>query len=89
MRESVQGAGKLCGGVFLDEGFIRLMRNKVGITRWATLSPKARKKFLNDEWEHGIKRHYDGRGEADWEVLLPAEAEFQMNFNRTELDLTK
>jgi hypothetical protein len=88
MRESVRGDGKLCGAIFLDEGFVKLMQRKVGAVRWARLSPKALKKFLNDEWEHGIKRHYDGSDSSDLQIQLPSEAEFQRGFNQAEIDLT-
>ncbi|KAK6227405.1 hypothetical protein QIS74_00960 [Colletotrichum tabaci] len=71
VREAVKGNGGLCGGVFLDEGFINLMKSKIGSESWASISIENIKKLMNSDWEHGIKQQFDTRP-RDWPVTLPA-----------------
>jgi len=39
---------------------------------WKSTNPASIKKMMNDEWEHGIKRCFDG-SERTWNVRLPYE----------------
>lgn len=71
VREAVKGNGGLCGGVFLDEGFVNLMKSKIGSESWASISIENMKKLMNGEWEHGIKQQFDTRP-RDWPVTLPS-----------------
>ncbi|WQF77449.1 Putative ATPase, nucleotide binding domain-containing protein [Colletotrichum destructivum] len=71
VREAVKGNGGLCGGVFLDEGFVNLMKSKIGLESWASMSIEDIKKLMNGDWEHGIKQQFDARP-RDWPVTLPA-----------------
>ncbi|KAK7415518.1 hypothetical protein QQX98_005872 [Neonectria punicea] len=59
VKECVKGEGGLCGAVFLDEGFINLIQDKVSPTAWNRLSKYEQKKFLRDEWEDDIKGRFD------------------------------
>ncbi|CZR34230.1 uncharacterized protein FPRO_01385 [Fusarium proliferatum ET1] len=59
VKECVKGDGGLCGGVFLDEAFIKLIKNKVPKGTWNFVGHSDEKKFLNDQWEHGIKPYSD------------------------------
>lgn len=70
VREAVKGDGALCGGVFLDEEFIKLMKRKVNEGTWNSLPADEVTKMLNGDWEHGIKQQYEGQ-EQDWPVELP------------------
>ncbi|KAK1974491.1 hypothetical protein LZ30DRAFT_754679 [Colletotrichum cereale] len=70
VRESVRGDGRLCGGVFLDQAFIELMRSKVTPSIWDALPKDEVQKFLNGDWEHGIKKQFHGQ-QKDWVVTLP------------------
>ncbi|RGP77335.1 hypothetical protein FLONG3_4570 [Fusarium longipes] len=70
VNECVKGNGHLCGGVFLDEGFIRLIKSKIGQFNWTSVSKLEGKKFLNDEWEHGIKHQFENQ-KRTWPVYLP------------------
>ncbi|KAF6835704.1 Hsp70 family chaperone [Colletotrichum plurivorum] len=70
VREAVKGDGALCGGVFLDEEFIKLMKRKVNERNWNSLPAEEVKKMLNGDWEHGIKQQYEGQ-EQEWPVELP------------------
>ncbi|RSL67500.1 hypothetical protein CEP54_003231 [Fusarium duplospermum] len=62
--------GALCGGVFLDENFLNLIKSKVPVGAWDQVSKAAEKKFLNDGWEHGIKPQFANQQRA-WLVDLP------------------
>lgn len=71
VREAVKGSGGLCGGVFLDEGFVKLLKSKVEAGAWNNMPVEDVKKMLNGDWEHGIKQQFDGKP-RNWHVTLPA-----------------
>ncbi|KAH7273994.1 hypothetical protein B0J15DRAFT_567509 [Fusarium solani] len=60
----------LCGGVFLDENFLNLIKSKVPRGAWDQVSKAAEKRFLNDGWEHGIKPQFANQ-QRSWLVELP------------------
>ncbi|KAJ4310754.1 hypothetical protein N0V84_010810 [Fusarium piperis] len=62
--------GALCGGVFLDENFINLIKSKVPKGSWDQVSKAQERKFLNDGWEHGIKPQFANQ-DRPWLVDLP------------------
>jgi hypothetical protein len=62
----------MCGGIFVDVEFRNFVRGRVK-RRWDKLSPELIRKIMNDEWENGIKRTFDGDG-RDFTITLPAEA---------------
>ncbi|RSL72501.1 hypothetical protein CEP51_011897 [Fusarium floridanum] len=62
--------GALCGGVFLDENFINLIKSKVPKGSWEQVSTAQEKRFLNDGWEHGIKPQFANQDRL-WLVDLP------------------
>ncbi|KAG5663800.1 hypothetical protein KAF25_006385 [Fusarium avenaceum] len=70
IKECVKGDGDLCGGVFLDEGFIKLVRKKSPSGTWGPVSNSDEKKFINDQWEHGIKPQFENQTRT-WPVDLP------------------
>ncbi|RSM15047.1 hypothetical protein CDV31_005127 [Fusarium ambrosium] len=63
-------ARALCGGVFLDENFLNLIKSKVPRGSWDQVSKAAEKRFLNDGWEHGIKPQFANQ-QRSWLVELP------------------
>ncbi|KAM0424774.1 hypothetical protein ACHAPT_010084 [Fusarium lateritium] len=63
-------AGALCGGVFLDENFINLIKSKLPQGAWDKVSKAEEKRFLNDGWEHGIKPQFANQHRT-WLVDLP------------------
>ncbi|KAF4966773.1 hypothetical protein FSARC_5590 [Fusarium sarcochroum] len=72
VKECVKGDGGLCGGVFLDENFIKLIKTKVSPGSWEYVSKSQERKFLKVEWEHGIKRSFsDSLQQRTWQVELP------------------
>ncbi|KAH7162943.1 hypothetical protein B0J13DRAFT_634141 [Dactylonectria estremocensis] len=71
VKECVKGDGMgLCGGVFLDEEFIRLIKSKVTATAWDGLGKAEQENFLNDGWEHGIKPQFENQSRT-WVIDLP------------------
>lgn len=50
----------LCGGIFLDKIFLKLVKSATRGS-WHNISKKEELKFMNDNWEHGIKRQFHGR----------------------------
>nr|XP_036582566.1 uncharacterized protein CTRU02_07610 [Colletotrichum truncatum]KAF6791270.1 hypothetical protein CTRU02_07610 [Colletotrichum truncatum] len=74
VREAVQGDGGLCGGVFLDEAFVKLMKKKVTPEAWNNISELEVRKALNNEWENNIKTAFHGQDE-DFYFSLPTECQ--------------
>ncbi|KAF9878266.1 hypothetical protein CkaCkLH20_04304 [Colletotrichum karsti] len=70
VKEAVKGDGWLCGGVFLDQAFVDLMRRTVGPDVWDAISKDEVQRLLHSDWEHGIKRQFFGQ-QKDWIVTLP------------------
>ncbi|KAF2651441.1 hypothetical protein K491DRAFT_637347 [Lophiostoma macrostomum CBS 122681] len=72
VKECIGGDGDMCGGIFVDENFEKLLQRKLD-KRWEKLRPEQQKKVFNTEWEYGIKRSFENDN-REWEVRLPAEA---------------
>ncbi|RYO89266.1 hypothetical protein DL766_000903 [Monosporascus sp. MC13-8B] len=72
IRECVEGDGALCGATFLDQDFQLFVKKKIpgGYKAWENTEPAAISKFLNSEWEHGIKCDFDG-SDRTWILDLP------------------
>jgi len=68
--QQLRVSGGLCGGVFLDENFLDLIKRKVNPASWESVSVAEQKKFLNDGWEHGIKPQFSNQNRT-WLVDLP------------------
>ncbi|KAI0858320.1 actin-like ATPase domain-containing protein [Xylaria cubensis] len=63
VSECVEGDGALCGATFVDSAFEALMEQRVGRKSWKCMEVSAIKKMMNNEWEHGIKKDFDGSQE--------------------------
>ncbi|KAJ3530223.1 hypothetical protein NM208_g9420 [Fusarium decemcellulare] len=90
VKECVKGEGDLCGGVFLDENFVNLIKTKLPSGSWNLVSKTEEKKFLNDGWEHGIKPQFENQAKI-WPVDLPdscSSNQFKGLKRRMTLDLT-
>ncbi|KAM0246728.1 hypothetical protein ACHAP5_004499 [Fusarium lateritium] len=70
VRECVTGDGDLCGGIFLDEEFLKFIKRKITPGSWENVTQAEEKKFLNDVWEHGIKPQFSNQNKS-WLVDLP------------------
>ncbi|KZL87999.1 hsp70 family chaperone [Colletotrichum incanum] len=72
VREAIKGDGDLCGGVFLDEAFVNLIKKKVTSQAWDNVPKDEATNVLNGDWEHGIKQQFDSQM-RDWHIKLPPE----------------
>ncbi|WYZ35190.1 hypothetical protein EsH8_I_001466 [Colletotrichum jinshuiense] len=72
VREAVEGDGDLCGGVFLDEAFVKLIKKKVTPQAWDNIPMEDAARLLNYEWENCIKQSFNAQDE-DWHINLPPE----------------
>jgi len=90
LKECVEGDGKLCGAIFLDEEFEKFIRQTMGKT-WTELSQGSIKKLMNDEWENGIKRSFDDDEKKTWTVSVPPEyfSSFRTRMSRHPLERSR
>ncbi|KAH8737364.1 hypothetical protein BGZ61DRAFT_488745 [Ilyonectria robusta] len=70
VKECVKGDGGLCGGVFLDEEFVKLIKRKMTAVAWNRVEKAEQRKVLNDSWEHGIKPQFENQSRT-WLFDLP------------------
>jgi len=61
----------LHGAVYLDEAFESHLRTSMGTRDYDKIRPEIKAKFLNEDWEHGIKRNYKGSSTREWPVYIP------------------
>ncbi|RSM15432.1 hypothetical protein CDV31_005025 [Fusarium ambrosium] len=74
MEEAVEGTGGLCGGIFIDEAFEAMVRNRLG-RKWHQISQSGIKEMLKEDWELSIKPQYKpGNLKKEYVVSVPAEA---------------
>ncbi|RMJ12396.1 hypothetical protein CDV36_007943 [Fusarium kuroshium] len=74
MNEAVEGTGGLCGGIFIDEAFEAMIKNRLG-RKWNQISQSGIKEMLKGDWELSIKPQYKpGNGKKEYIVSIPAEA---------------
>ncbi|KAM0240125.1 hypothetical protein ACHAP5_008045 [Fusarium lateritium] len=74
MEEAVEGTGGLCGGIFIDEDFEVIIKNRLG-RRWDKLSKVGSKELLKGEWELSIKPQFKPTSSSkEYLVSVPAEA---------------
>jgi hypothetical protein len=73
LREAVEGKGKLCGAIFVDERFQAMIQDRLS-SKWKKLTPASIKNLMHNDWECGIKRSFDGDASKIWTVQLPPEA---------------
>lgn len=52
--------GDLCGATFLDEDFFKYLKQAIGPQRMSTINAAHAKRTMSREWEHQIKRDFDG-----------------------------
>ncbi|KAL6400259.1 hypothetical protein AUP68_15955 [Ilyonectria robusta] len=81
MGEAAEGTGGLCGGIFIDEVFERIVKNRLG-RGWDQLSRTSIKDIMRGEWEQSIKPQFKPtNARKEYIVSIPAEA-----FRRQSLD---
>ncbi|KAI1141343.1 hypothetical protein F5Y05DRAFT_423177 [Hypoxylon sp. FL0543] len=57
-------SGVLGGAAFADKQFEGLLKNTLGPTMWKSLSTTDIQKMISSQWEHDIKRNFDGSAES-------------------------
>ncbi|KAI1733567.1 actin-like ATPase domain-containing protein [Xylaria scruposa] len=74
LHEAVVGTGGLCGGVFVDEQFERLCKQRLG-RNWNNLSQAGIKLMMKNEWENVYKPSYTGIDtNREFPIGIPNEA---------------
>ncbi|KAI0521984.1 actin-like ATPase domain-containing protein [Xylaria bambusicola] len=74
LHEAVVGTGGLCGGIFIDEQFERLCKQRLG-RNWNNLSQSGIKAMMKGEWEYVYKPSYTGRDvDREFPIGIPDEA---------------
>lgn len=68
LDECVEGSGKLCGAVFLDDDFEKMIAQQLG-DAWNVPEP-VKREFLDAQWENGIKRAFQDQ-DKKWKLTLP------------------
>jgi hypothetical protein len=75
--------GGLCGGIFIDEAFEELCKDRLG-RKWDRLSAAGVKDIMKGEWERSIKPQFTPDNTSkEYIVAVPAEA-----FGGNDLDDT-
>ncbi|KAI1092295.1 actin-like ATPase domain-containing protein [Rostrohypoxylon terebratum] len=83
VREVAEGIGGLCGGIFVDEAFERICKDRLG-RGWDRLSKIGIQEIMKGEWENAIKPQFKvSNGRKQYIVSIPAEA-FPNNFSQTD-----
>ncbi|KAK5947351.1 hypothetical protein PMZ80_001501 [Knufia obscura] len=70
LTEATVGNGDVCGAVFLEANFRKLLRTYLGETVYDNLDAECEARIIRD-FEHGIRRLYDGEGEKSYSVITP------------------
>lgn len=77
------GLGNVCGGVFVDEDFEVLCKNRMG-RKWSKFSQADVKLLLNKEWEYSIKPRYsESDPREEYLVTLPIRSLADSELNDT------
>ncbi|KZL84344.1 hsp70 family chaperone [Colletotrichum incanum] len=69
------GGGGLCGGIFVDEAFEAICKERLG-RNWSRLSQSSIKMIMKKQWETDIKSQFrvEGNKSKDYIVVIPHEA---------------
>ncbi|KAI0883273.1 actin-like ATPase domain-containing protein [Annulohypoxylon maeteangense] len=74
VREVAEGVGGLCGGIFIDEAFEQICKNRLGMG-WGRLSKAGVRDVMKGEWEQAIKPQFKVlNSKKEYIVSVPAEA---------------
>ena len=69
LNEAVTGNGDVCGAVFLEANFRKLLRTYLGTEIYDNLDPECEARIIRD-FEHGIRRLYDGEPK-EHTIIMP------------------
>ncbi|KAI0188952.1 hypothetical protein EV127DRAFT_512663 [Xylaria flabelliformis] len=85
VSECVEGEGALCGATFVDKAFESLVKHRAGYRAWKDMNTSAKRKMMNSEWEHGIKKDFDGSQEKYCIDLPKGNKREQLNLYAAEI----
>ncbi|KAK3391788.1 hypothetical protein B0T20DRAFT_488687 [Sordaria brevicollis] len=77
VKEAVKGDGKLCGAFLVDSAFEDWMKLKSGL-KFGKVEANEFRLFMNNEWEHTMKRTFSGAETQDTFVIRPPARVFSM-----------
>ncbi|OTB06206.1 hypothetical protein M426DRAFT_55720 [Hypoxylon sp. CI-4A] len=84
VREAAEGTGGLCGGIFIDEAFERICKERLGEV-WNRLDKIGLRDIMKEDWECGIKPQFKvSNSKKEYIVAIPAEA-FPDKSSQTDL----
>ncbi|EQL00080.1 actin-like ATPase domain-containing protein [Ophiocordyceps sinensis CO18] len=87
VRESVQGDGKLCGAVLLDERFLKLLKSKLPRSIWDRLGKPGINHIMDFNWENGLKVQFHN-GSTDLQIPLPYGGSLENHFHPPRLEFS-
>ena len=70
LTEATVGNGDVCGAVFLEANFRKLLRTYLGEQVYDNLDPECEARIIRD-FEHGIRRLYDSEGTREYTIIMP------------------
>ncbi|KAF8853226.1 actin-like ATPase domain-containing protein [Acephala macrosclerotiorum] len=76
IAECALGAGKLCGGIFVDEAFEQKMTEWMTPRKWRRYDEVEKQQWKDENWETTLKRNFVG---ADQELQLVLPLEMSVN----------
>lgn len=72
IAECAPGAGKLCGGIFVDEAFEQKMSEWMTLRKWKRYDEVEKRQWKDDNWEKTLKRNFVGE-DQELQLVLPLE----------------
>ncbi|KAL2213743.1 actin-like ATPase domain-containing protein [Sarocladium strictum] len=72
VSECVRGIGGLCGGIFLDEQFLKSVQKKLGNKSCIPKDLATNGMFMEREWESGAKTAFRNESGTSWLVEVPS-----------------
>ncbi|KAI9166988.1 Heat shock 70 kDa protein 12B [Paramyrothecium foliicola] len=84
VKESIRGDGALCGAIFLDEAFQKLLRRKISRDVWQKLGNEGVARIMNDDWENCIKPQCSTE-DTSYHILIPFGGNAENNYQPSEI----
>ncbi|KAM4054870.1 actin-like ATPase domain-containing protein [Hirsutella rhossiliensis] len=88
VRECVQGDGKLCGAVCLDERFFQLLKSKLPRNIWDRLGKPGIDHIMDFHWENGLKVQFH-QDSTDLQIQMPYGGTLETRFHPPRLDFSR
>ncbi|KAH7489635.1 hypothetical protein FOMA001_g3425 [Fusarium oxysporum f. sp. matthiolae] len=79
MSESVKGDGGLCGAMFLDERFLKLLKETIPFEAQKRLDKQTFHRIMESDWEGGLKSSFS-KSSGDLPIQLSYDGPVDTNF---------